>query len=51
MDEPVEPGRSRPERAGRLDSGVVDWTDAEKQQNPIRRGMVVPSENGHALNY
>ena len=30
---------------------ATDWTDAEKQQNPIRRGMVIPSENGHALNY
>ena len=30
---------------------AMDWSVAEKQQNPNRRGMVVSSENGHALNY
>jgi hypothetical protein len=30
---------------------AVDWTEAEKKENPLRRGMVVASENGHALNY
>lgn len=30
---------------------AVDWTDAEKQENPNRRGFVRASANGHALNY
>lgn len=27
------------------------WTEAEKQANPCRRGMVKPSSNGHAFEY
>jgi hypothetical protein len=27
------------------------WTEAEKNENPLRRGMVLPSKNGHALDY
>ncbi len=30
---------------------AIDWTEQEKQENPCRRGMVVPSPNGHALQY
>ncbi len=30
---------------------AVDWTEAEKQQNPNRRGFLRPTANGHALQY
>ena len=30
---------------------AIAWTEEEKQENPCRRGMVVPSANGHALEY
>jgi len=28
---------------------AVDWTEEEKQQNPLRRGFLRPSANRHAL--
>ena len=31
-------------------SGLVDWT-AEKEQNPLRRGFIRATSNGHALQY
>jgi len=30
---------------------AVAWTEAEKQQNPCRRGFIQPTSNGHALQY
>jgi Protein of unknown function (DUF4038)/Domain of unknown function (DUF5060) len=30
---------------------AVPWTEAEKRQNVVRRGMVVASDNGHALKH
>ena len=30
---------------------AVDWTEAEKLQNPNRRGIIRPSASGHALTY
>ena len=30
---------------------VANWTDAEKEQNPNRRGFVRATPNGHALQY
>lgn len=30
---------------------AADWTEAEKKQNPCRRGLVIASENGHAFKY
>ena len=30
---------------------AVDWTEAEKAENACRRGIVIASENGHALQY
>ncbi len=30
---------------------AVDWTEAEKAENPSRRGMIRPSANGHAFQY
>lgn len=30
---------------------AVDWTQAQKQENPCRRGMIRPSANGHAFEY
>ena len=30
---------------------AIAWSEAEKEENPCRRGMVVPTENGHALQY
>lgn len=29
---------------------AVDWTEKEKNENPLRRGFLRPSSNGHALN-
>lgn len=28
-----------------------EWTDEEKEENPLRRGMIRPTENGHAFEY
>ncbi|MDX2430124.1 MAG: DUF5060 domain-containing protein [Bacteroides sp.] len=28
-----------------------DWTPAEMKENPLRRGMIRPTENGHAFEY
>ncbi len=30
---------------------AVDWTEAQKGENPSRRGMIRPSANGHAFQY
>ncbi|MFC2098564.1 DUF4038 domain-containing protein [Bacteroidota bacterium] len=30
---------------------AIGWTDAEKKKNPIRRGMIKPTANGHAFRY
>ncbi len=30
---------------------AIDWTEKEKAENPVRRGFIKPSTNGHALNY
>ena len=30
---------------------AVDWTEAEKLENPLRHGFIRASENKHALNY
>ena len=30
---------------------AVDWSEAEKAENPSRRGMIRPSANGHAFQY
>ncbi|MCK5463074.1 MAG: DUF4038 domain-containing protein, partial [Bacteroidales bacterium] len=29
----------------------VEWTEAERLENPLRRGMIHPTSNGHALEY
>ena len=45
--EPADPGL-----AGVTGSfTAVDWTAAEKAENPNRRGMIRPSANGHAFQY
>src|SRR5512146_1653165 len=36
-------------RSGRFEA--VEWTEDEKRENPNRRGFVVASANGHALQY
>jgi hypothetical protein len=36
-------------QAGKFEA--ADWTDAEKESNPNRRGMVRATSNGHALEY
>ena len=36
-------------RKGKLTA--TEWTEAEKQQNPNRRGFLRPTENGRALQY
>jgi len=36
-------------RRGSFDAAA--WTDAEKQENPLRRGMIRPTPNGHALEF
>ena len=48
-------GSNQPDDSG-LNSGsgklnAVDWTEAEKLENPNRRGFVRASANGHALRY
>jgi hypothetical protein len=30
---------------------AIDWTEKEKEENPLRRGFLKPSANGHALTY
>lgn len=30
---------------------AIDWTEEEKQQNPLRRGFIRATANGHALEY
>ena len=30
---------------------AIEWTEAEKQENPCRRGIIKASENGHAFEY
>lgn len=30
---------------------AIQWTEEEKQQNPLRRGFIRATENGHALEY
>ncbi len=30
---------------------ALEWTEAEKEKNPCRRGMVIATENGHAMQY
>jgi hypothetical protein len=43
--EPSDPGL-----AGKTGSfAAIPWTEAEKQENPLRRGFLRPTPNGHAL--
>lgn len=45
--EPSDPGLS-----GKTGSfTAIEWTEREKAENPLRRGFLKPSANGHALNY
>ena len=30
---------------------AIEWTDAEKHENPCRRGFIRPTANGHAFQY
>lgn len=30
---------------------AIEWTESEKNENPVRRGFLRPSANNHALNY
>jgi hypothetical protein len=30
---------------------AIEWTEAEKRENPCRRGFIRPTENGHAFQY
>lgn len=30
---------------------AIDWTEADKQANPLRRGFIRPTPNGHAFQY
>ncbi|MBN1636399.1 MAG: DUF4038 domain-containing protein [Deltaproteobacteria bacterium] len=30
---------------------AVEWTETEKEENPVRRGFLRPTPNGHALQY
>ncbi|MFO7445259.1 MAG: DUF5060 domain-containing protein [Ignavibacteriaceae bacterium] len=30
---------------------AVEWSDKEKEENPVRRGFLRPTSNGHALQY
>src|SRR6266542_1170554 len=42
---PADPGLS-----GQTGSfAAIEWTEAEKQQNPLRRGFLRPTANHHAL--
>jgi hypothetical protein len=44
---PADPGLDG--RQGEMTA--EDWTEEEKQGNPLRRGMIVASANGHALEH
>ncbi len=45
--EPADPGL-----AGKTGTfTATSWTEAEKEANPNRRGMIRPSANGHAFDY
>jgi len=45
--EPTDPGLT-----GNTGSfTAIDWSEKEKNENPLRRGFLKPSENRHALNY
>jgi hypothetical protein len=44
---PEDPGLSN--KSGSFTA--VDWTDAEKNENPLRHGFLHASDNHHALNY
>ncbi|MHC4179569.1 MAG: DUF5060 domain-containing protein, partial [Planctomycetota bacterium] len=44
--------RSDPGLSGKTGSfTAAAWSDAEKRQNPCRRGMIRPTANGHAFEY
>ena len=45
--DPEDPGLSG--KSGTFEA--VAWTEAEKAENPVRRGMVRATANGHALEY
>jgi len=30
---------------------AIEWTESERQENPLRRGMIQPTANGHAFEY
>lgn len=30
---------------------AIEWSEQEKNENPLRRGFIKPSANGHALTY
>ncbi|HVU34366.1 MAG TPA: DUF4038 domain-containing protein [Opitutaceae bacterium] len=45
--EPADPGLD--DKTGSY--AASDWTDAEKQANPLRRGFIRATPNGHALEY
>lgn len=57
----VSPGQwSWVSRSNQADDGLngkqggfeaIEWSEAEKESNPVRRGMIKASENGHALTY
>lgn len=48
-------GSNQPDDAGlNSRSGsftAIDWTEEEKAANPVRRGFIRPTPNGHALQY
>jgi hypothetical protein len=44
---PGDPGLAG--KTGGFDA--IAWTEAEKQANPLRRGMIGPTRNGHALQF
>lgn len=44
---PPDPGLAG--KSGRL--AATPWTEQEKQDNPVRRGFLRPTSNGHALEY
>jgi hypothetical protein len=44
---PEDPGLSN--KSGSFTA--IDWTDAEKNENPLRHGFLHASDNRHALNY
>ncbi len=44
---PVDPGLEG--KSGSFTA--LEWTEAQKRENPSRRGMIRPSANGHAFQY